>query len=250
MKYTTEWLHCHFTFVYRLPVEHTLNVWLQNKKRLAKFRPRRSSSLSSTDASQLTSLWIAMYCSSLLFLIAGTQSCLIMTEPSPTPPVVFQNSINITPELMLGTFQFENDPSNTVASSISVALILANFNFIIHNLVSLTHRNYFNYVSYLHSYIFSSSKEPFWSLSWIRGENSYFPAHWPQTKKNVVYERLFYPLLARTVIFILSITSIGLTIPLDREIYNRHFRWQRNCSARGRQGRGFDLFCTAKWWRQ
>lgn len=139
---------------------------------------------------------------------------------SPSTPLVYQNFIDITPELTLSTIQFSSETVNTIVSSILVVLILVNFNSVVHKLVSLTHRNHFNYASYLRSYIFSSSDDPSRLISWLKGENSYLPEHWPQTKKKVVRSRLFYPLLARTLIFVLSIGSIALTIPGNREFNN------------------------------
>lgn len=131
-------------------------------------------------------------------------------------PVVYKSFIDVTPERTLSTIQFDSEMLNTIVSSILVVLIVVNFNSMVHKLVSLTHRNYFNYASYLRSYIFSSSDDVSRIFSWIRGGNSYLPEHWPQRKKKLVLGRLFYPLLARTAIFVLSIGSIALTVPGTR----------------------------------
>lgn len=142
-----------------------------------------------------------------------------MASPSPNPQI-FRASIDITPELTLSTIQFQSETLNTIVSSILVVLIVANFNSMVAKLVNLTHRNHFNYASYLRAYIFSSSDDVSRIFSWLRGENSYLPEHWPPTKKKVVAKRLFYPLLARTAIFVLSIGSIALTVPSSREFNN------------------------------
>lgn len=127
------------------------------------------------------------------------------------------SSINVTPDWTFSTIQFDDEIANTIVSSILVVLILVNFNSMVHKLVSLTHRNYFNYASFLRAYIFSSSDDISRILAWARGQNSYLPEHWPNRRKKVVLSRLFYPLLARSLVFILSIGSIALTIPANRE---------------------------------
>lgn len=123
------------------------------------------------------------------------------------------------PRYSFSTVQTNNEVLDTIITSLLLTFILVNFNATIHKLVTVTHRDYLNYNSYIRAYIFAASDDITQIISWIRGRNSFLPEHMEgvqSNEKRILRSRLICPLFARAIVFFAAILSIALALPSDK----------------------------------
>lgn len=130
--------------------------------------------------------------------------------------------LDVTPPRTLSTIQFNSDTLNTFLSSILITFVLAFFNSTLHNLITLSHHDFFHYESYLRAYIFNSSDDSLTILQWILGQNPFtdsllVDSKWRRTSRTTKWSRLIIPLLARGIVIAASIASIAMAIPIEKQ---------------------------------
>lgn len=126
--------------------------------------------------------------------------------------------IDTTPEFTMSTVQFENEVVNVVISSLLAVLIIANIGSTISKLVYFSRDKDFSYRSWVRAYIFANSDDPLRIFSWISRNYVYRPRNWARHRNKLCWGRLVVPLLARGFILIVSVVSIGITIPGNKAL--------------------------------
>lgn len=128
------------------------------------------------------------------------------------------DSIDYTPQFTFSTLQFENETVNLIVTSLIAVLILSNIGSIISKLVYFTRETSFSYDSWLRAFIFANSDNPIRILSWIFRGYVYRDKKWKRFTHKLCPGRLFFPLLARITVLLVSIGSIAITIPSEKRI--------------------------------
>lgn len=149
--------------------------------------------------------------------------------PSPRPTLSFSpygsssnmtatDPLDFTPEFTMSTVQFENEILNVVVSSLLAVLIIANIGSAVSKLVYFSRGKDFCYRSWIRAYIFANSDDPLRLLSWISRNYAYRKREWTRHPNKLHWSRLAVPLLARGLILVVTIVSIGITVPAEKRL--------------------------------
>lgn len=125
-------------------------------------------------------------------------------------------SIDVTPRTSFNTFRIQNEALNTIVTSLLTFLILVNLGSIVTKLVNRTVKSEFRYSSWLRAFIFANSNDPNRLVSWVFHRYAFRDPSWSRHEQKLRLERLAFPLLARGVIFVASIISIAISIPIEQ----------------------------------
>eukprot|EP00177_Eucheuma_denticulatum_P000681 GFKZ01001225.1.p1 GENE.GFKZ01001225.1~~GFKZ01001225.1.p1 ORF type:complete len:544 (-),score=58.59 GFKZ01001225.1:413-1861(-) len=121
--------------------------------------------------------------------------------------------IDVTPAFTVTTVQFQSEVLNGITTSLLTVFIIVNIGSVVSKLIYVSRGLDFHYDSWLRAFIFANSDDPLRILSWISRNYTYRKRSWTRNPNKLKLTRLIWPLLARGIIFTVSIVSVGITVP-------------------------------------
>eukprot|EP00177_Eucheuma_denticulatum_P004859 GFKZ01008819.1.p1 GENE.GFKZ01008819.1~~GFKZ01008819.1.p1 ORF type:complete len:479 (+),score=39.36 GFKZ01008819.1:336-1772(+) len=130
--------------------------------------------------------------------------------------MVVDDPLDFTPNFTMSTLQTSSEVANLIINSVLVVLVLINIGSAVSKLVYITKPGRIWYSSWLRGFIFANSDDPLRIISWMMRRYIYRDPKYERYPNRLRLKRLLWPLLARGLVFIVSVASIAVTIPTDK----------------------------------